>query len=481
MSDKPEWSLRGFCRWVDEAAIANDSGGFIRVEPFQKEILRDYFKGARELFVLLPKGNGKTTLLALLALHHLQSWHAPDAFVPVAAAGREQAEILFRAAEMAIHRSETLTGQYLIKSGLREIWTRDRRSRIKIFASSVTTADGVIPTLAIIDELHRHRSPELLALWRDGLSKRDGQLVGISTAGSDPTSPLGQMRAAALKNGRITRRGGCVRAEIEASRTVWREWALDDHDNLDDMRRVKRVNPASWMTVERLRQRRASPTMTDSQWARFACNVWTADDEAAVPLLDWRESEQAGLRIPPGTPVWLGADFAWKRDTTALAPVAHDPERADGVLLGAPWIFEPRGDGRIMPEGPIRAAIEEASRLWPIRLVLDPAAGGRRIAEWAEDTLGIDAVIHSQSATAMADAASTFLSALGSDELRHPGDPALTDHVMAAAMRTVGEGGRFVKNGTRPIDAIIAAAMALRVMRAEAKTGKPLQPFVIAA
>jgi Terminase large subunit, ATPase domain len=62
-------------------------------------------------------------------------------------------------------------------------------SRMRVLAADVATADGTLPTLALVEELHRHKSPELYTLLRDGLFKRGGRMVTISTAGIKGESP----------------------------------------------------------------------------------------------------------------------------------------------------------------------------------------------------------------------------------------------------------------------------------------------------
>jgi phage terminase large subunit-like protein len=63
------------------------------LEPFQHEIVSEVFGDRRELLVLLPRGNGKSSLLAAVALFHLLTTPNPAAYV--AAASREQASVLF--------------------------------------------------------------------------------------------------------------------------------------------------------------------------------------------------------------------------------------------------------------------------------------------------------------------------------------------------------------------------------------------------
>jgi phage terminase large subunit-like protein len=77
-----------FCR-----ALVLDNGNAMLLEDFQRDMLADYFDGAVETLILLPKKNGKSTLLAAIALYHLIT--TPDAECVVGAASRDQATILY--------------------------------------------------------------------------------------------------------------------------------------------------------------------------------------------------------------------------------------------------------------------------------------------------------------------------------------------------------------------------------------------------
>jgi len=54
----------------------------LRLEPFQKKIAKAAAGPERELVVLLPRGQGKTTLLAALAVHHLLTMEARPSTSP---------------------------------------------------------------------------------------------------------------------------------------------------------------------------------------------------------------------------------------------------------------------------------------------------------------------------------------------------------------------------------------------------------------
>jgi hypothetical protein len=61
------------------------------IEPYQRRIARAAFGDTRELVVVVPKGNFKTTMCSLIGLHHLLV--TPDAEVRIGAGVRRQAEI----------------------------------------------------------------------------------------------------------------------------------------------------------------------------------------------------------------------------------------------------------------------------------------------------------------------------------------------------------------------------------------------------
>src|SRR4051812_34266102 len=66
------------------------------LEPFQELIAKAAAGDEREFVGLLPRGNGKSTLLAAVGVHHLLS--VENAAVYVAASSREQARIIFEIA-----------------------------------------------------------------------------------------------------------------------------------------------------------------------------------------------------------------------------------------------------------------------------------------------------------------------------------------------------------------------------------------------
>ena len=160
--------LDGFAEFCGLLRL-EDGSPFV-LHPFQRTMFADYFDGVTETLILVPKKNGKTTGLAALALHHLLV--TPDAECVIAAASREQAQILLDQARKFV-RGSGLAKYMTVKQ--REIVSLRDDGRVRVMASDSDTADGVIPTLALVDELHRHKDKgAMYGVFHDGLGRAAG-------------------------------------------------------------------------------------------------------------------------------------------------------------------------------------------------------------------------------------------------------------------------------------------------------------------
>ena len=418
------------------------------LEPFQRTMLADFFAGSPELLILLPKKNSKSTTLGALAIFHLLT--TPDADCIVVAASREQAEIILRQARGFVRRSPAIADRLLIKQ--REIVYPDHDGRIQVRASDVDTVDGWLGTLALIDELHRHKSPDLYGILRDGLGGRGGQMVTISTAGGDQNSVLWRMRQAALNAG-FTREGAYTRAGTDSF--VLHEWSLTAEDDLDDIDLVKTANPLAAMSVERLRERHDSPSMTPWQWARFACNVWTQGEEAWLPIGVWDRCTEPGS-IADGAPVWLGVDLGLKHDSAAIVAIAAEGElhRAEAEIIVPPT------DGTNLDIGAVEAAVRRAAARWDVQAVAYDPWRFERSAQILGDE-GLLMIEHPMTNARMAPESEALHEAIMAGKIIHGGEGDFAAHVNAGVPTETERGWRLTKRKAKDkIDALIALLMA---------------------
>jgi phage terminase large subunit-like protein len=460
MSSQPDAEppeLEAFARFC--GALVLEDGSRMSLEPFQRRMLRDFFGGTVETLILLPKKNGKSTLLGALGLFHLVT--TPDAECVIGAASRDQATILYDQAAGFVRRSAGLEQRVHVKRGYREIQARRDSGRIRVLAADVDTADGVIPTLALVDELHRHKSAGLYGIFRDGLGPRRGRMITISTAGDSETSPLGLMRAKAHRLTDRERVERYLRARSDDGGYAMHEWALDRDDNTDDLDVVKLVNPASWQTPAMLRQRHASPSMLAWQWARFACGLWTASETWWITGEQWHAVARRSERIMPGDRICVGFDGSRSGDATALVAC----RLSDGLVQPLAVWEAPEGSGASawrVHSSTVDAAIARTFEHYDVvRGYFDPPLWQSELEAWARE-YGQPAVTpFSTNTSRMIHAVERFRTDVVEGTALHSGDAVLSAHVMNARMREVRGGYWLMKDRqASKIDAAIASVLA---------------------
>jgi phage terminase large subunit-like protein len=441
------------------AALRLEDGRPMALETFQREMLSHYFDGAIETLILIPKKNGKSTLLGALALFHLVT--TPDAECVIGAASRDQATILYDQAAGFVRRLPALQARVDVKRGYREMRSRRDSGRIRVLAADVDTADGVIPTLALVDELHRHKSAGLYGVFRDGLGARKGRMLTISTAGDNELSALGLMRTAARELPVVSREGAHLVACTRDGAYVMHEWALVKEDDLDDMKVVKGANPASWQTIDALSARHDSPSMLPWQWARFACGVWVASESWWIDAEDWHALETKD-RLADGDRVTLGFDGARVGDSTGLVACRVDDGLVEPLRV---WECPPDVPKWEVPADEVDNAVADAmDRYKVLRGYFDPPLWRSEIDGWARQ-YGDRAVQRYETARSrMMGAVERFRTDVATERLMHTGDTTLTSHVLNAQTREARGGGYWLTKdrpgSAHKIDLAIAAVLA---------------------
>jgi len=472
------FTLPHFRKWSRRLIL--DSGRLWRLDPWQETFVADLLSGAPEVWLIVPVGSGKTTLLAGLALYYLE--HQSDASIAVAAASRDQASVLWRQAAGFVMRTPALHAltrdplrgrrgkrelqvpRFRCVPGMRRIDYVDG-GELRIYAADQNTADGIVPTLCLVDELHRHRTMGLFQLWKSKLDKRPGgQIITISTAG-DPGSEFEAAREALRLDPRA-KRDGCF-TRLVTSEIVFHEYAVPEDGDFEDLALVKQANPLSTVTIEMLKRKRESPTWNLDFWKRYQCGVATRGGMAAITEGEWARA-RTDEQIPTGVPIWLGADLAFRWDTSALVPYWQRDKKFR--LLGAPAVLVPPRDGSALdPRELERAALQIHARNPIHTVVIDPNKA-EAFAAWCRTTLGAKVVEHKQTAAHAEIDFLRWMEALREGWLHHTGDATLTRHVFNAIARVTPYGGtRFEEShaarregapnqDTRVIDALAAAA-----------------------
>lgn len=451
------------------------------MEPFQRAFVEDIFVGRPVNWLVIPEGNGKTTLLAALGLYGLV--HADEASIPIAASSRDQCRIMYRQMKGFVSRSklgvEGKDGRWIeCFDGYRQVQLRKagrtRRGevvgQIEVHAADAGTADGVIPfPYAFLDELHRHKDLALHRTWRGKLQKRQAQLVVISTAG-EPGHEF-EVTREKLKADAAERQNGSAFSRYATDEVVLHDWSVQGGKILE-LEAVKAANPLSAITAEVLAAKLADPTMTEAHWQRFTCNIATLDEskEPFINLADWDGLEYG--EIGPGDTVCVGADGSRTWDTTVVAWARAD---VDGVTVDA-RVFSVRADieahvlhagGKIDFDDVEQFVIDRFDQFDVVEAAYDPRYLERSM-EIVDMRLPEACVLPVEPASKhMRDALQAMFNLAAEGKLRHPHDPVHRAQVAnAGAERGFGSELRRVRKIDQRLPIDVVPAMALAVWRA---------------
>jgi len=455
-----------------------DAGGMAFVlEPWQREWV-DEFDRVDELgcriygrgVLGVPRGNGKTSLAGGRSLYDLVTrTDAPDVFC--CAASRDQARITLDYARLFAAQGALAD---VLEVGRHEIRNPLNNGTLKALSADGRLQHGSTPASVTLDELHAFQTEkqrELFEAIDTSVGKRDDAYwLAITTATGDRGSLLGTLLAEIQERYEIERlQKGLWIARDEATGFLAFWYGASEDDDFSDEKLWRRVNPGSWVSIERLRKAHASPSMSTSTFARLHLNAPVLSErERWIPLPDWDRLGD-GASIPEGVDVYLGWDGSRTHDTTAVA-LAHraTDERIDVSVK----VFSTRPDAahHVLHEGGRInfADVEDVVvDLFDVYRVLETGYDPRyldRSAELLETRMPETAIFAVEpSSRFMRDALAALERGVLDGVLRHDGDPVLREHLAwcAADRADSGELRRVSKaDRTRPIDGVIALALA---------------------
>lgn len=187
-ADRPIAFIERFCKH----SKGEWSGRSVTLELFQKAYIQALYgfvdrdtrcRQYRESFFLVARKNGKSTMLAGLALYMLTSDGEGGAEVYSTATKYAQARLLFDEAHNMIKQSPALAKHFRKRKN--DLYYEKAMSKFQPLARNSDTLDGLNASFVIMDELHGVKDRNLYEVMRQSMAaRRQPLLVMITTAGT---------------------------------------------------------------------------------------------------------------------------------------------------------------------------------------------------------------------------------------------------------------------------------------------------------
>jgi phage terminase large subunit-like protein len=334
------------------------------LEPWQKCIVANLFgwkhletglRRYRSALLYVPKKNGKSAFGAAIMLYVIAEDDEIGAELYSAAASRDQAAIIFSHAVGMVRQSKVLSDRltmYGVKGGsqMRSIVDDSQMSVYKCLSADANTADGANVHFALVDELHRHKTPELAEVLEKSSAERSQPMI-LYTTTADYNRPslcnttLKYAKQVRENKGDPTQPGydpGFLPVIYEAT----------DEDDWQDPAVWAKANPNYGVTIPEDFMRRQCKKAQDipselNNFLRLHLNIVTDAEQAWLDMKAWDLCSTAGddpvawrermLEEMAGERAIAALDLSSTNDLTAL--VLLFPDRGNVVI---PFFWAPR-------------------------------------------------------------------------------------------------------------------------------------------
>lgn len=290
-------------------------------EPWQRFIIcsifgwkrkKDDLRRYRQMWVWVPRKNGKSLLAAAIGVYMLVADGEFGAEVYSGASTEKQAFEVFRPAKQMIDRTPSLLKR--VTSLTKSLSIASTGARFEPVVGN--PGDGASPSCPIVDEYHEHKSDALFDTMETGMGAREQPLlIMITTAGVDISSPCYLLQ----KDGEKILEGSLERDDVFVM-----IYTVDEDDDWKSVEALKKANPNFGVSVFEdflvARQTQAlTSTRKQSTFKTKHLNIWVRARSAWMNMELWSACADTNLNLAQfeGEECWIGLDLSSKKDFTA--------------------------------------------------------------------------------------------------------------------------------------------------------------------
>jgi len=303
-------------RWATETIKLHEAHAFLLVNLFGFRT-EDGGRRFSSALLLIGRKNAKSTLAAAILLYCQCCEDEPGAQLITAATTGSQARVIFNIAKRMVEATPDLRNAFMLEPFANAIACYLQGSSIKPINAKASTQDGLNPSHTALDEIHAHKTHDLLNVLRSAAGARRNPLwLFTTTEGYETPGPWPELRKFAES---------VLQRAVDAEHFLAAIFAIDDEDeDFDAERWVKanplmEVNPVLRREVEKeaLEARQMPGRLAEFRIKRL--NRRSAAAEAWIDLAAWRRgSAPVDLAWLAGQECDGGLDLASTSDLCAF-------------------------------------------------------------------------------------------------------------------------------------------------------------------
>lgn len=340
-----EWSATDPCRfleclphvegtWGSETIELHPAHVFATVNIFGFRNLDGSRRFTDALFAVARK-NAKSTWAAGIALYCQACEGEVGPQVISAATTGSQARIVWSIAKRQVERTSELRDAFNLEPFANSIVSWQNGGFFKPINAKASTQDGLNPSCVVLDELHAHKTHDLLNVLKSAAGARRSPLFLLTTTeGYESPGPWAEERKFAQQ---------VLEGAVEADHYFAVIYAIDEKDDLFDSAVWIKANPlmdVNLVLAEKLRTDAIEAKAKPGKLAEFSikrCNRPAASASSWLDLPKWAACDgEVDLEAMVGKPCWAAFDLSSTTDLTSWRLIW----RFDGQLYtwGRRWV-----------------------------------------------------------------------------------------------------------------------------------------------
>lgn len=326
------------------------AGQSITLEPWQIFILTTVFgwvdkagyRRYKVTYLEIPRKNAKSTLSSGVGLYMLTADGEGGAEVYSAATTKDQAKIVWQDAKGMAQKCKGLQARFGVRTAAHSIYTDEGSKFLALARDQGGNLDGLNVHCGIIDELHAHKTREVVDVIDTATgARRQPLLWQITTAGFNLAGICYEQRTYAAK---------VLQRQFTDEHLFAIIYTIDEDDDWAHPTSWAKANP-NWgisVNVEDIARKGQKAVRVASARGNFKTkhlNVWVNAKEAWMDMVKWAACANPALRIEDfaDEECVLAVDLATKVDVAAL--VALFKRGGHYYLFPYFWLPEAAAEG----------------------------------------------------------------------------------------------------------------------------------------